>query len=109
MRLDHLLSKVPVCACPFLGVGGCRFVCIMAGSFGSARFGWGRAGLVLAWKSLMGTHCWGVGQQPVGWCFCACLVCWVPEGAWWGGCGGLCENCIVDVSIFIFLVFVFVE
>ena len=26
-----------------------------------------------------------------------------------GGCGGLCENCIVDVSIFIFLVFVFVE
>ena len=26
---------------------------------------------------------------------------------WWGGCGGLCENCIVDVSIFI-LVFVVV-
>ena len=62
MRLDHLLSKVPACACLCVGwvwwvlASCCVSVSVLVVGVGVRGGAW-------AWKSLMGTHCWGVGQQ----------------------------------------------
>ena len=129
MRLDHLLSK-EFCLCPQLWVVVDVAVCAAATVLFFYRVVmhlcvvWVRLG----WLCLccaVGVHLRGVGGLNHLRDGSMLVRCWVSGAAlvcpwallftgvhccvfrWWGGVV-LCENCIVDASIFLFCVLVFV-